>query len=473
MATRMQQRRGTASQWTTANPVLAAGEIGFEIDTNKFKLGDGVNQWGDLEYFASADAISNLIDGAPDLLNTLNEIAAAIGDDANFANNIANAFAEADIAVLAAAQQDADAKANAAISSANNYTDGLISSEVNDRNNAIEAHANATISVHGISNTEALAYTEQVESYVTGILQGYEVNNTSANAVSAHNDLTTNVHGIANTAALIKNSGDQTIDGTLTLSGLIVQGNTTIVNTTDLLIQDPLIYLASNQYDSNLLDVGFTAAYGTEGMDEDDHLHTGLVKDVTTGRWKLFSNVPHPISNEINFDNAVYDDLRVGILAAANVIAPAMTLGNDDLFGLIDDKAPKADPTFTGLVTVASNGVAFSDGTQTKEAVPSRTVIHQKTDGYTLSNLDERDDLIEINKATAATVTIPLDSTLDYPIGTSIDILQSGAGQVTIAGAGGVTVNGTPGLKLRAQWSSATLFKRAANSWLVIGDLSA
>jgi hypothetical protein len=42
MATRMQQRRGTAAQWTEANPRLAAGEIGLETDTNKFKIGPAV-----------------------------------------------------------------------------------------------------------------------------------------------------------------------------------------------------------------------------------------------------------------------------------------------------------------------------------------------------------------------------------------------------------------------------------------------
>ena len=36
-----QFRRGTASQWTSANPVLAAGEMGIETDTDKFKIGDG------------------------------------------------------------------------------------------------------------------------------------------------------------------------------------------------------------------------------------------------------------------------------------------------------------------------------------------------------------------------------------------------------------------------------------------------
>jgi hypothetical protein len=54
-----------------------------------------------------------------------------------------------------------------------------------------------------------------------------------------------------------------------------------------------------------------------------------------------------------------------------------------------------------------------------------------------------------------------------------LDILQVGTGQVTIAGASGVTVNSTPGLKLRAQWSSVTLLKRASDSWIVFGDTSA
>jgi len=125
------------------------------------------------------------------------------------------------------------------------------------------------------------------------------------------------------------------------------------------------------------------------------------------------------------------------------------------------------------LVTASASGVAFSDGTQTKEAVPSRTSIVQKTDSYTLSSLTERDNLIEMGKATAQTLTIPTNATVAYPVGTSIDILQTGAGQVTIAGAVGVTVNATPGLKLRAQWSSATLFKRATDTWVVMGDLSA
>ena len=59
MATRMQQRRGTASQWTSSNPVLNAGEMGWESDTNKFKIGDGTNHWADLDYFADINSTVN------------------------------------------------------------------------------------------------------------------------------------------------------------------------------------------------------------------------------------------------------------------------------------------------------------------------------------------------------------------------------------------------------------------------------
>ena len=63
----MQQRRGTAAQWISTNngngPILAAGEIGYESDTNKFKLGDGVNHWVDLEYFLDEASIGGSLDG--------------------------------------------------------------------------------------------------------------------------------------------------------------------------------------------------------------------------------------------------------------------------------------------------------------------------------------------------------------------------------------------------------------------------
>lgn len=53
MTTQIQLRRDTAANWTSNNPTLAEGELGFELDTNKFKIGNGTDNWNTLSYFSS------------------------------------------------------------------------------------------------------------------------------------------------------------------------------------------------------------------------------------------------------------------------------------------------------------------------------------------------------------------------------------------------------------------------------------
>lgn len=50
MLIQMQMRRGTTTEWSTANPVLAAGELGLDTTLNKFKVGDGTTAWNSLLY---------------------------------------------------------------------------------------------------------------------------------------------------------------------------------------------------------------------------------------------------------------------------------------------------------------------------------------------------------------------------------------------------------------------------------------
>jgi citrate lyase gamma subunit len=550
MATRMQQRRGTAAQWTAANPVLAAGEIGFETDNNRFKIGNGATAWTALDYFANNAALEDLLDGAPEALNTLNELAAAIGDDANFfttvttnlsnhTNSTLSVHGITDTNLLATKSYSDSGVTTHADQTLNIHgipnTEDLITTQEMETysGTAIGAH-NTTLDVHGIADTAELATIEYVDTTIGTATGNYpslagvglawnedtealDVDNTIAttqyadDAIGTHNSDTTNVHGIADTsllattayadsaeadaitaagtaadtkistavAALTKTSvglanvdntadadkpvSDDTQDaldlkanlagptftGTVTTDDLIVEGDftvtgtTTTINATDLSIQDPLIYLASNQYTEDVLDVGFLAATGAPGGTEESHLHSGFFRDASDSKkWKLISNVPHPVGNVVDITNATKETLVVGALEATTV-----------------------NP---------SSGVIFSDGTQTKEGVPSRTPIVQKTASYALSTLTHRDSMIEVSSASATTITIPLDSTVNYPIGTTIDILQTNTGQVTIAPVSvSVTVNATPGLKLRTRWSSATLMKRAANTWVVYGDLTA
>ena len=50
VVTQIQIRRGTAAQWTSTNPTLAAGEFGYETDTGKAKIGNGSSAWIILSY---------------------------------------------------------------------------------------------------------------------------------------------------------------------------------------------------------------------------------------------------------------------------------------------------------------------------------------------------------------------------------------------------------------------------------------
>lgn len=51
MADTIKLRRDTEANWNTYNPVLANGELGFETDTKRFKMGNGSTAWNSLEYF--------------------------------------------------------------------------------------------------------------------------------------------------------------------------------------------------------------------------------------------------------------------------------------------------------------------------------------------------------------------------------------------------------------------------------------
>ena len=54
MAVVVQVRRDLAANWTSANPILLAGEFGYEYDTNKAKIGDGTTNWINLPYLTTA-----------------------------------------------------------------------------------------------------------------------------------------------------------------------------------------------------------------------------------------------------------------------------------------------------------------------------------------------------------------------------------------------------------------------------------
>lgn len=92
---------------------------------------------------------------------------------------------------------------------------------------------------------------------------------------------------------------------------------------------------------------------------------------------------------------------------------------------------------------------------------------------YTLV-LADAGRLVEMNNASANTLTIPTDASVAFPVGTKIDIVQTGAGETIIAPASGVTLNSDGNKrKINVQWAGASLLKRGTNTWVLIGALKA
>jgi hypothetical protein len=90
--------------------------------------------------------------------------------------------------------------------------------------------------------------------------------------------------------------------------------------------------------------------------------------------------------------------------------------------------------------------------------------------------LADNGKLVTQTNASPIATTIPLNSSVAYPVGAQINIAQMGVGQVTISGSVGVTIASTGATatapKLRAQYSTATAIQTVTDTWLIVGDIS-
>jgi hypothetical protein len=131
----------------------------------------------------------------------------------------------------------------------------------------------------------------------------------------------------------------------------------------------------------------------------------------------------------------------------------------------------------TAVTTAAGSGLS-GGGTSGAIALSRASTYTAKTDNYTIASGDEF-NLFSMNNAITKQFSIPTDATFNFAVGTEVNFFWiTGAGQPTIGAVtpGTTTVistgatSATP--KLRVANSAATAIKIAANSWLVVGDIS-
>lgn len=163
------------------------------------------------------------------------------------------------------------------------------------------------------------------------------------------------------------------------------------------------------------------------------------------------------------------------------------TITYDDL--LVENTVPEARDLLLAVTPVggsrtvkrifgSSGSSTFrSDFVQPADVLPGvlsgvATSPNTQTANYTLA-LTDAGKSVEMNSASATTVTVPPNSSVAFPIGTMIEVARYGAGTVAIAAGAGVTIRSRGALlSIGNQYGAVSLRKRATDEWVLVGDLA-
>jgi hypothetical protein len=382
MATRMQQRRGTASQWTTANPILNSGEIGFESDTNKFKIGDGANHWADLDYFVDeaslntslgdyvetadlgvANGVATLDANAKLTSSQLPDVAqVTVHAVANQAARLALSVQVGDIAIQSDNGQTYVLSATPA-STNGNWTAITVADPfpTHDTDDLSEGSTNKyysdTLARGAFSGGTGLDYNSttgafDIDSTVTtnsgtqtltnktltspkinedvaltatatelNILDGATLSTTELNYVDGVTSaIQTQLNNLGTDKA---NLASPTFTGTVTTDDLVVDGDFT-VNGTNFAASATSIVIEDNlvqiahENPANTVDLGLVVGYN-DGTAK----HAGIVRDTSANKWKIFKGVTTEPATTVDFTEGSLDDLEV-----AGFTASSATIGD-------------------------------------------------------------------------------------------------------------------------------------------------
>ena len=362
MATQLQLRRGNTAQ--TAIFTGAVAEVTVDTDQKTVLVHD-VTTVGGTYIITRGQLNSNvsILQGINTTQNTnitaVNGFAAGAFNTANGANGLAQgAFNAANtnagsIAVI----QGVDLAQNTNITAVNNFA----ASAYNQANTATTTAQGANGLAQGAfnqANTAATTVT-QVNGYAqsayatangaNGLAQGaYNAANTNASNITTVNGFAQSAFNTANGAnglaqgayneanTKFSSSGGNingdviiTANNDLTVTGnLYVLGNTTSFGTQTLEVVDPMILLATGNYITDLLDIGFAGSYN-----DGANAHTGLFRESTVKEWYFFEGYTPEVSgnNNINIADASFRKANVNAnYVKGNLIATTVTIGGRD-----------------------------------------------------------------------------------------------------------------------------------------------
>ena len=411
MAVRIQFRRGTAAEWAAANPTLAAGELGYEVDTAQIKIGDGSSDWDNLAYAAVSasyidNAIANVVGLSPESLDTLNELAAAINDDPNVFNTLSNA--------ISTAESNALAYADTVESNAASYTDTAITT------------------LAGVAQANAAAYTDNaVANLVSSAPAALDTLNELAAALGNDNNFATTIStSLGTKLAFISDTN----------TNFMSANAVTEVNTVYMLLGQPGYIKIGD---------GVTAYGNLSFMGE-------VVADEIVGQHNLETQNVHGISNVA--DLVYQSDLTTAITDVENDFQNNISEVNNAI-----SATDNTINSISSSVTAIDGSVTAIDGRVVALETTSNTQANALTDlDSSVNTLNGRANTLENTVSTLATLDQPVltGPTLTNALFTGASTLDENA---TLGGANAIEFSYLSGVTSAIQTQFANIQTQVTN----------
>ena len=473
MSTIFKVRRDTASNWSTNNPTLADGEIGLDKTNKYIKMGDGTSAWNSLPQFTqNIENVEDLV-GAMFSSNTetfINvtyvdadgtlDLVVPVHDEDNLASNSASHLAtQQSIKAYVDAQvtaQDLDFIADSggslqidldsevltftggtgitSVGSGNTVTmniDATVATLVGAQNLTNKTITSGVFNtgvsgsaildsdtMSGVSATK-LASSESIKAYVDNQVTIQDLD-TAGDTGTGSVDLDSQslaITGTSNEITTVASAqGIQIgLPDNVTIAGnLTVAGTQTTVSSTTVNVADPMLSLATNNGSADAVDIGFYGLYDTSGSQT---LYSGLFRDATDKKWKIFKDNQAVPTTTVNVSGTGY---AVGTLVADIEGNITGTTGN-----------------ITGTLTYGS----LSDGTITVTAFADED--NMSSDSATLIPTQQSVKAYVDSKVTASDLDFQADSggSLNIQLESEVLDIAGGTGITTVGNANTVTVN--------------------------------
>ena len=396
-------RRDTSSNWTSGNAVLSSGEIGYETNTGKFKIGNGSTAWTSLAYSVTTNLAASVLNDLGDV--TITSAAdgdflrwngtAWINDAVNLSTDTIGSFVQSLVAgtgVTLSNNSGENATPTVAVDTSViqarvadvsdteiGYLNGVtsaIQTQIDTKAPLASPTFTGTVTVPTpVSNTDA-----STKVYVDSTASTTASN--AATALTNHEADTTNIHGIADTSILVTTTGTQTLTNkTITTPAGLVKGDVGLgnvdntsdankpVSTAGQTALDLKANLASPTFTGTVVLPDNTVALGTKTTGDYVATITGgtgvASTAATTGEGTTHSlSIGQAVAttDNVTFAGVTADAIKVGVTAANEIDTTSGGLTIDSAGGTVtvDDNL-----TVTGNLTVSGTTTSINTETLT------------------------------------------------------------------------------------------------------------